>query len=166
MRCWIFQKTNKSRLQNERGSALPSVLLFLLVLSAFLVSLSQSARNLLFNHSFIQNNYEAQAMITLTESVFEEQAENGEEAVGTYVFDKGTVDVKRLNLETIRFQATLSNGLVKTETRRIRKAEEELNEEELNEEPEQNPAENNSPEEPENSRQTDNTDSNTDTQMN
>lgn len=129
---WIFLKTKRWSL-NEKGSALPSALLLILLLAAFLTSFSFSAKNQVVSHHFIQQGYQARTMLALTELAFKEESNGTYEPLGVYTFNEGQVTVSRLSDDVLQFKVELLNtkqvlNFSITETRRIQGPIEEAEE--------------------------------------
>lgn len=99
-------------LAEATGSALPSALLFLFLVSAFLMSLSQRAKFQLVGHQLIQDSYRAQTMALLTEQDIQLTHQHGGPlSVGTYVFNAGDVLVEKQGQDTVQLTVTLPVGL-------------------------------------------------------
>lgn len=129
---WIFLKIKRWSL-NEKGSALPSALLLILLLAAFLTSFSFSAKNQVVSHHFIQKGYQARTMLALTELAFKEQSNGTYEPLGVYTFNEGQVTVSRLSEDALQFKVDVLNtkkafDFSITETRRIQSPIEEAEE--------------------------------------
>lgn len=98
-------------LAEAKGSALPSALLFLFLVSAFLMSLSQRAKFQLVGHQLIQDSYRAQTMALLTEQDIQLTHQHGGLlSVGTYVFNAGDVLVEKQGQDTVQLTVTLPSG--------------------------------------------------------
>ena len=101
---------------NEKGSALPSALLFLFLLSAFLMSLSQTAKHQIISHKLMQDSYRAQTLLILTEEeIRQKEYEGGKINAGDYIFNVGTVHVEE-SVESLQLTARLANGFIKAHT--------------------------------------------------
>lgn len=115
----IFQKIGTKQ-WNETGSALPSALLLLFLLTGFLTSFSYHAKNQIASHHLLQKGYEARAMIALTEAAYTEHLHtSGTERVGTYYLSDGEVIVTRLSSSSVEFVADLPKGFSVREIRKI-----------------------------------------------
>lgn len=95
---------------NEKGAILPSVMVFVLLMSIILLGTNRIFENQMNQLRMTKNYYEVESMLILSEMELKSQYElNQEMKNGSIIFSDGKVTIEKTSMDSFTLNGTLKN---------------------------------------------------------
>lgn len=95
---------------NEKGAVLPSVMVFVLLMSIILLGTNRIFENQMNQLRMTKNYYEVESMLILSEMELKSQYElNQEMKNGSIIFSDGKVTIEKTSMDSFTLNGTLKN---------------------------------------------------------